>query len=67
MKWITFTALVRHGQHRSIIYFEEKKKTMNKLNTILIQVKRDALIGEAEARKESTIGDLSFKFTFKNV
>ena len=25
----------------------------------LTQVKRDALIGEAEAKKESTIGDLS--------
>ena len=44
---------------------KKKKKNMN--ICFCIQVKRDALIGEAEARKESTIGDLSFNFTFKNV
>ena len=59
-RWTICTVLVKQGRHRSSATFFLSKGKRNQQNDkeVILQVKRDALIGEAEARKESTIGDL---------
>ena len=59
-RWTICTVLVKQGRHRSSATFfcETVKRNRQNDKEVILQVKRDALIGEAEARKESTIGDL---------
>ena len=59
-RWTICTVLVKQGRHRSSATFFCQTVKRNRQNDkeVILQVKRDALIGEAEARKESTIGDL---------